>query len=92
MGIARGLWGAPPILIVLEQMTKKAIESVLKEHTESLMSIPGVLGTGIGLCDGIPCIKVFASGLTEESRNKLPVQLEGHPLKIEESGPFEAYD
>lgn len=73
-------------------MTKKTIESVLKEHTEHLMSIPGVIGTGIGLCDGRRCIKVFTSGLTEELKKKLPEELEGHPLRIEESGPFEAYD
>ena len=33
-------------------MQKKPIEDVLKEHTDSLMSLPGVVGTAQGECSG----------------------------------------
>jgi len=41
-------------------MASKTIEKVLKEHTEELMSIPGVVGTAQGLCDDKPCIKFMS--------------------------------
>ena len=37
----------------------KSIEHVLKTHTPDLMSIPEVIGTAQGLCEGLPCIKIF---------------------------------
>ena len=41
------------------QMANNPIVEVLKEHAKTLISIPGVVGTGQGLCEGKPCIKVF---------------------------------
>jgi PBP1b-binding outer membrane lipoprotein LpoB len=38
-------------------MPEKTIEAVLKEHTDTLMSLPGVVGTAQGECAGKPCIK-----------------------------------
>ena len=71
-------------------MSAKKIEDVLKEHTNDLMSIPGVVGTGQGLCDNQPCIKIFAIKKTPELEEKIPEKLEGHPVKIEETGEFRA--
>lgn len=70
----------------------RSIEDVLKEHTEQLMALPGVTGTGQGLCDGVPCIKVFAADLPEDSKEQIPAELEGYPVKIEETGQFRAYE
>ena len=42
-----------------KKMTAKTIAEVLKEHTKELMTVPGVVGIGQGLCDNKPCIKVF---------------------------------
>ena len=39
---------------------------VLREHTASLMALPGVVGTAQGLCDDEPCIRVFVVEATEE--------------------------
>ena len=47
-------------------MPAKTIEEALRDHTDSLMSLPGVVGTGQGLCDGQPCIKVFIVKKTPE--------------------------
>ena len=73
-----------------EAMPSKTIEEVLKEHTEELMSIPGVVGTGEGLCNGKPCIKVFVIEITPELEQKILNILEGYAVEVEETGEFEA--
>lgn len=42
-----------------KQVIAKTIEEVLKEHTEELMSLPGVVGTAQGLYNNKPCLKVY---------------------------------
>ncbi len=73
-----------------EEMPGKKIEEVLKEHTPQLMSSPGVVGTAQGLCDGQPCIKVFAVEKTPDLEEEIPDTLEGYPVVIEETGKFRA--
>lgn len=68
------------------------IERVLERVTEEWMRVPGVVGTGLGLCDGTPCIKVFVSRPPEELEPPIPEEVEGHPVRFERSGPFEALD
>ena len=72
------------------QVPKKTIEQVLKEHTDDLMSLPGVVGTGQGLCNDQPCIKVFVSRKTEKLEQRIPKNLEGYPVVIQETGRFKA--
>ncbi len=55
-----------------KQMGQKPIEVVLKEHTSKLMSIAAVVGTAQSLCEGQPCIKVFARKKTEKLEQKIP--------------------
>jgi hypothetical protein len=69
---------------------EKTIEAVLKERTKELMSIPGVVGTGQGLCDDKPCIKVYVIHETPELDQKIPRILEGYPVRIEETGEVRA--
>ena len=71
-------------------MAAKTIEEVLKAHTDELMSIPGVVGTAQGLCDGEPCIKVFVTTITAELKQKIPNVIEGYPVEIQETGEFQA--
>ena len=71
-------------------MAARTIEEVLKEHTEGLMSIPGVVGTAQGLCDAKPCIKVYVTNKTPELDQKIPKNLEGYPVEIEETGEIRA--
>lgn len=73
-----------------EQMPGKKIEEALREHTPQLMSSPGVVGTAQGLCDGQPCIKVFAVEKTPDLEDRIPDTLEGYPVVIEETGRFRA--
>ncbi len=73
-----------------KKMTAKTIEEVLKEHTEELINIPGVVGTAQGLCNDKPCIKVYVIDKTPELEQKIPDKLEGYPLMIEETGEIRA--
>ncbi len=73
-------------------MNNTPINQVLARYTPQLMSLPGVIGTGIGMCDGTPCIKIFAKDLSPKIKEKIPERLEGHPVKIERSDEFTVYD
>jgi hypothetical protein len=66
------------------------ITRVLERHTDSLMNIPGVVGTAEGSCAGRPCILVFVIKDTPEVRKVVPSQLEGVMVEIRESGQIEA--
>ena len=71
-------------------MPEKTIEEVLKEHTDTLMAIEGVVGVGQGLCNDKDCIKVFVVKKTSELEQKIPDELDGIPVEIVESGEFKA--
>ena len=73
-----------------KEMSAKSIEEVLKEHTEQLMSLSGVVGTAQGLCDGQACVKVFVIKKTPELEQKILNILEGYPVAIEETGRIRA--
>ena len=73
-----------------KEMSVKTIKEVLKEHTEELMSIPGVVGIGQGLCNGKPCIKVLVIEKTSELEQKIPDNIEGYQVMIEETGEIKA--
>ena len=71
-------------------MAAETIKEVLKKHTRELMSLPGVVGTGQGLCEGKPCIKVFVIEKTPDLEQKIPKTLDGYPVAIEATGPIKA--
>jgi hypothetical protein len=71
---------------------RKPIEEVLKRHTDHLMSIEGVVGTGIGESDGKPCIKVLVVKKTEELQKEIPTELEGYKVVIDETGEIRALE
>jgi hypothetical protein len=71
-------------------MAAETIKEVLKNRTKELMAVPGVVGTGQGLCEGKPCIKVFVTEKTPGLEQKLPKTLDGYPVAIEETGPIKA--
>ena len=71
-------------------MSTKTIKEVLQENTDELMSIPGVVGTAQTLCDNKPCIMILVIELTEELKQKIPKQIDGYLVTIEESGEIKA--
>ncbi len=73
-------------------MPEKPIEAVLKEQTDSLMSIPGVVGTAQGECSGKPCIKVYVVKKTFDLVKQIPATLEGYAVEIQVTGEIKALD
>lgn len=65
------------------------IEEVLAQHTDAWMDVDGVEGTGLGLCDSIPCIKIFVSRPLETFDGVLPDSVAGYPVHLEPTGRFE---
>ena len=72
-------------------MPQKTLQQVLREHTNELMSIEGVVGTGHGMCNGKPCIKVFVIRKTPKLDQIIPTDLENYQVVIEETGVIDAY-
>jgi hypothetical protein len=68
----------------------KTIEAVLGERTAELMSIPGVVGTAQGIFNGKPCIVVYVIRKTFELQKRIPANLDGYPVVIEETGEIKS--
>ena len=71
---------------------EKTIEAVLKEHTDSLMALPGVVGTTIGEYAGKACIKVYVEKKTPELLKQIPSAIEGYTVAVQETGEIRALD
>jgi UPF0716 family protein affecting phage T7 exclusion len=71
-------------------MPDKTIDAVLAQHNDSLMALPGVVGTAIGLCDGAPCIRVFVKDSAAARNTRFAESLDGYRLRVEVSGMFHA--
>jgi len=68
-------------------MKARDINAVKEDHTKELMSIHGVVGVAIGAYDdGTKCICVMVDTLTPEIEKKIPKILEGHPVRVDETG------
>lgn len=73
-------------------MVEKPIEVVLREYTDSLMAVPGVVGTGQGECGGAPCIRVFVVQKTSALVDKIPSMLDGYMVDVVVTGEIEALE
>jgi hypothetical protein len=83
--------GAGLILIVSHVGSAASSNDILtvKERNESwLLSLPNVVGVGIGECDGQPCIKVYVMESTPDLTRQIPRQIEGYTVDIEVTGPI----
>lgn len=69
-------------------VTARSIDEVLAAHTDSLMALPGVVGTAIGLCGGERCIKVFLADSSPDTKRRIPARLEGYRVLVEVTGPI----
>ena len=66
---------------------KRAIEAQ-EAHTNSLLAIPGVVGTAVGLrTDGEPVVKIYAESAKVAG---LPKQLDGVPVLVQVTGKIVA--
>ena len=69
-----------------EMPTTEEIMAVQEQYESQLMALQGVVGVGIGECEGQPCIKVFVEERTPELERQVPNQLEGFKVDIEVTG------
>jgi hypothetical protein len=75
-----------------EVMPTDDVKRVMEAHTAELMAIPGVVGVAIGaLPDGKPSIQVLVEKNTREIRNRIPREIEGYRVVIEETGKIKAF-
>ena len=90
--VGRSLAIAPLLLAVaiaacqVRSQPTKSIDQVLAAHSDSLMKLPGGVGTAIGLCEGERCIKVFLSDSSAAGRKSIPERLEGYRVSVEVTG------
>ena len=75
-----------------DRMPERTLKQVLESHAPRLMALPGVVGTGEGLCAGMPCIKVFVTGRTPALVRDVGGDIDGYPVEIVETGAFRSRD
>lgn len=87
--LASIVFGVGIILVGCTNFTNSSgdIRAIQEKYEDQLMSVPGVVGVGIGECDGEPCLKVFVEEKTPDLEGQIPVQLEGFTVEIEVTGP-----
>ncbi len=73
-------------------MTDSTIVAAQEALTDSVMSLPGVVGTGIGRCGDTPCIKVYLAREDSELRARIPETFRGFPVDVEVTGEVRALD
>ena len=71
-------------------MTDSDFADVLRRHTPELMAIPGVTGTGEGKRGAQAILVVYVARATPELRERLPQEIEGHPVEMREIGQVTA--
>ena len=71
-------------------MDKRHVDEILKEHTEELMAIPGVVAVAVGESGGKPCLRVFVTDMNARSLRDIPDDIEGYGVLITKSGKFQA--
>ena len=83
--------GAQGEVVSQEEVTSAA--SVRDKHNAQLTSIPGAIGTGIGIGDepGHAAIEVYVKALTPEVQAAAPTSLDGVPVRLVEKGEILAF-
>jgi hypothetical protein len=67
-------------------MAAPSIEEVQEAHIEAWLRLPGVVGTGIGLCRGEPCIRIFLSGPSRRAEEVIPERVGGFRVELHVAG------
>lgn len=75
-----------------DTLSERSIIEVQEAHADDWEALDGVEGTGVGRCEGAPCIKVFVREETAELEEEIPREVEGYPVRIEVTGRFRARD
>lgn len=71
-------------------MADTSIVAAQEALTETVMALPGVTGTAVGLCGGEPCIKVFLAAPSDRLSEQIPSSYRGFQVDLEVTGEFRA--
>jgi hypothetical protein len=77
-------------LVLQREEQRLTIEQVKERNETELMAIEGVVGVGIGECEGEPCVKVLLENDSPDLKRQIPTQLDGYPVDTEVVGSLEA--
>lgn len=77
---------------VLRDTSITAAQAAQEELTPTVMALDGVVGTAVGLCGDVPCIKVYLARDDDGLRAEIPETFKGFRVDVEVSGEFEARD
>ena len=69
--------------------TEDRLLQVLEQHRDAIMTMPHVVGVGIGRCGAETCIKILVSVRSDEVEAQLAILLDKHPYTIEETEPLQ---
>lgn len=69
-----------------QAVADRPIGDVLRDHSDRLMNLEGVVSVGVALCDDMPCIRIGVRSLSGSLRQEIPDSLEGHPVDVREIG------
>jgi len=73
-------------------MSVRTIEQVHREHADTWMALPGVIGTAIGRHGDKPCLLILAEADNEQIRQNVPSTVEGYPVIIQHTGDIRALE
>lgn len=69
-----------------------SIETAQQELAPRMMALSGVVGVGIGECEGAPCIVVYVAERTQELVEQVPSSHRGYRVEARVMGEPEARD
>ena len=76
--------------ILQREEPRLTIEQAKERHETELMAIDGVVGVGIGECEGDPCVKVLLENESSDLKQQIPTQIDGFTVEMEVVGSLEA--
>ena len=75
-----------------QPQSRPPIQEVLERRTDSLLSVPAVVGVAQGESGGRLVIQIHVVRRTPELNARLPRTLDGYPVVIVETGEIRALD
>jgi len=69
-------------------MARTPLAAVLQQHTDRLMTIPGVVGLAQGIWEGQLCLNIFVEDHLPQPLSGIPASLEDYPVLLIPIGPL----
>ena len=73
-------------------MSDTSVIAAQEALTPTVMAVPGVIGTAVGLCEGAPCIQVLVAAADSVLLAQLPEQFRGFAVDVRVVGEIRAQD